>query len=87
MRKTQDLNPQFIDYATMLIKLFNEAIEHEKKFRVIVTLNKDNSADLVFIQILPCKELRLLECHFTLGLESMNHAHNKYRYNVAKIKL
>ena len=66
MRERQELNPQFADYLTMLIRLFNSALQNPDTFRLQIQLNVDNSSDLFFNQILPYKDLQMLGCHFQL---------------------
>ena len=50
-------------------------------------LNKDNSGDLFFNQVLPFKQLQLLGCHFKMGDPSRAEAHIKYRHRLAITKL
>ena len=55
MREQQGLNPQFPDYLTMLIKLFNQAIASPDSYKCQMQLNADNSGDMFFNHILPFK--------------------------------
>ena len=79
----QELHINFLDYPTMLIKLFNQALESQKTFKCELQTNIDNSADLLFRQILPYKELNILQCHFTLGTDEMIQRHIKHRYQLS----
>ena len=56
--------PEFHEYMTMLIKLFNSALNNPDTYRAQIQLNIDNSSDLFFNQILPYKQLQMLGCHF-----------------------
>jgi len=86
MRDHQGLNPQFADYLTMLMKLFNAALNDPDKFRLQIQLNKDNSSDLFFNQVLPFKQLQMLGCHFELLEEARVFAHIKFRHQMARIQ-
>ena len=57
MKEKQGLNPNFPEYLTMLIKLFNSAINTPESYRCQMQLNKDNSADLFINQVLPFKQI------------------------------
>ena len=60
MQFAQSLTPDFPEYLTMLIKLFNQAIpspemKRKKKkptTRVQLQMNKDNTGDLFFQQVM-----------------------------------
>jgi hypothetical protein len=80
MRDNQNLTPQFADYLTMLIKLFNSAIATPDTFHLKIQLNIDNNMDLFFNQILPYKQLEMLGCHFNLLPEERIFQHIKYRH-------
>ena len=73
MKERQHLNPQFCDYLTVLIKLFNQSIVSRDTHKCQMQLNADNSGDLFFNQILPYKQLELLGCHFTQKHEDRVH--------------
>ena len=64
MREAQGLHPQYVDYLTMLIKLFNHALTTPKSYKCLMQLNKDNSGDLFINEILPYKQVQMLGCHF-----------------------
>lgn len=85
MRESQGLTPQFVEYLTMLIKLFNKAIDNPDTYRLATQLNRDNSADLFFNQILPYKQLQLLGIHFAIGEETRIEKHIKYRHQISRL--
>ena len=73
MREMQSLHPQFADYLTMLIKLFNQAITNPDTYKCQVQLNRDNNAEMFFNQILPYKQLQLLGLTMLQGEEARVH--------------
>mmetsp|Transcript_1689 Transcript_1689/g.2341 ORF Transcript_1689/g.2341 Transcript_1689/m.2341 type:complete len:124 (+) Transcript_1689:412-783(+) len=87
MREGQNLSPQFADYLTMLIRLFNSALQNPDTFRLQIQLNPNNSSDLFFNQILPYKQLQMLGCHFELLKEETVYRHIKYRHQLSLIHL
>lgn len=46
MKEHQGLHPNYSEYLTMLIKLFNCSISTPETHKCQMQLNKDNSADL-----------------------------------------
>ena len=86
MKDQQGLKPQYADYLTMLIKLFNQAIESQDT-KCQMQTNKDNTGDLFFNQMLPYKQLQLLGCRFNLAPDQKVQEHIKYRHMVARLKL
>ena len=52
MRFAQALAPGYPEYLTMLIKLFNQAIQAPKTTRIQLQMNKDNTGDLFFQQVM-----------------------------------
>ena len=52
MKACQNLNQDYPEFLTMLIKLFNAAIQTPKTTKLQLQMNKDNSADLFFQQVM-----------------------------------
>lgn len=52
MRYAQSLTPDFPEYLTMLIKLFNQAISSPKTTRILLQMHKDNTGALLFQQVM-----------------------------------
>lgn len=57
MKEAQELKPEYADYCTMLIKLFNQAITAPETLKCQMQTNKDDSGDLYFNHFLPYKRL------------------------------
>lgn len=49
MKDAMGLKPAFIEYLTMLIKLFNLSIEQPTLYRCKFDMQKDNTAELHFV--------------------------------------
>ena len=52
MKYHQKLTPDYIEYLTMLIKLFNQTIQSPKTMKIQLQMNKDNTGDLFFQQVM-----------------------------------
>ena len=55
MQFAQSLTPDYPEYPTMLIKLFNQAIKtkaNPKPIKIQLQMNKDNTGDLFFQQVM-----------------------------------
>ena len=52
MQFAQSLTPDFPEYLTMLIKLFNQGISSPKTTKLQLQMNKDNTGDLFFQQVM-----------------------------------
>jgi len=61
IKDQQELKPDFLEYTTMLIKMFNNAATNPEEFQLelIIAETEDNSATLEFQQIFSVKTTRV----------------------------
>lgn len=55
IKDTQRLKPDFIDYLTMLIKMFNNTVTNPEEYQLEFVIDQDNQATLNFLQIFSVK--------------------------------
>ena len=84
------MKPDFTDYLTMLIKLFNCVIsqpdQQPSAYKCVFNIKKDNTGELYFNQVLDFKNLCLLVAKFEVEQEDRVKLHIKYRHKVAKLE-
>jgi hypothetical protein len=80
------LKPDFADYLTMLIRLFNCVTAEPKSYKATLQILKDNTSVLYFNQILDFKSLTLFSCSFEVEDEDRVKMHIKYRHKLAKVE-
>jgi hypothetical protein len=84
LKTLQSLKPDFADYLTMLVKLFNCVISQPLHYKCILHIEKDNTANLFYHQILDYKTLSLFTHSFDVEEEERVKLHIKYRHRLAR---
>ena len=84
IRKQYSLKPTFPGYLTLLIKLFNAAIDDPDKAQCQLRILRDNSAELAFDQTVSFTSVHLLTIPFDQESEERTKMHIKHRYRLAK---
>jgi hypothetical protein len=87
LKEKLGLKIEFDGFLTMLIKLFNQAIEDPEQFKLVMIMNSDSSANLKFIKSLPFKQLEQLCLRFKLGEMDAIQKHVVFRYKLIRHEL
>jgi hypothetical protein len=88
IQETQKLVVDFIDYATVLIRMLNCCIKEPHIHLAILTIFTDNNnARLDFIQNMEYKFVELMYCNCIRSPEDIVQNHITFRYNAMKQKL
>jgi hypothetical protein len=88
IQEGQKLVVDFIDYATVLIRMLNSCIKEPHIHLAILTIFTDNNnARLDFIQNMEYKFVELMYCNCIRSPEDIVQNHITYRYNTMKQKL
>lgn len=88
IQENQKLVVDFIDYATVLIRMLNACIKEPHIHLAILTIFTDNNnGRLDFIQNMEYKFVELMYCNCIRSPEDFVQNHITYRYNAMKQKL
>lgn len=88
IQENQKLVVDFIDYATVLIRMLNSCIKEPHIHLAILTIFTDNNnGRLDFIQNMEYKFVELMYCNCIRSPEDFVQNHITYRYNAMKQKL
>mmetsp|Transcript_10749 Transcript_10749/g.28188 ORF Transcript_10749/g.28188 Transcript_10749/m.28188 type:complete len:113 (+) Transcript_10749:370-708(+) len=86
VQEHQKLMVEFPEYAPVLTRMLNNAINEPSNFLAMFVVDSDGVARLDFIQNMEYKFVELLSCHFVVSPDDVVRQSILYRYNSMKVR-
>ena len=87
MKEKQKLNVNFLEFSSLVIKLFNKCIYEYQSYNVIFIIQKKGTGWLDFIQNIEYKFIELLSIDFVNSPNGIVKKQISFKYNLIRTKL
>ena len=87
MKENQKLTVNFLEFSSLVIKLFNNCIYEHQSFIAVFIMQKEGTGRLDFIQNIEYKFIELLSFDFVNSPDDTVKKQISYKYNIIRTKL